>query len=318
MSRVCGIGFFGRNQNRSEYRVLLRVFGGNRREIAYRSAARAGTVLLRYAARSFSVGGQGGILLQVTLLSHTPEPEKVVAAAAKLCYSASDVQSLMDNLTPDAVEHFVHTLASFGHESPIEHVSFTFGIEGISRACSHQLVRHRIASYSQKSQRYVGETDFDYVIPPAVVEDEEALRCFREAMRNANEAYARISDRLERRHAQELISRGTEPAAAHKAARKQAMEDARFVLPNACETKIVVTMNARTLLHFFRQRCCRRAQWEIRAVADEMLRLCREVSPVLFAKAGPACVCGPCPEGAMSCGRADEMRARYAGEKKNG
>lgn len=103
--------------------------------------------------------------MKVTLIAHTPEPEKVIAAAAKLCYSASDINTLMNGLTPEKVESFLEMLTNMGHESPIEHISFTFGIEGISRACSHQLVRHRLASYSQKSQRYVNEDGFEYVVP---------------------------------------------------------------------------------------------------------------------------------------------------------
>ncbi len=251
--------------------------------------------------------------MRVTLITHTPDPDKVVAAAAKLCYSESDVATLTENLTPDKIEHFVATLASYGHESPLEHVSFTFGIEGISRSCTHQLVRHRIASYSQKSQRYVKENNFAYITPPSVAADEEALACFNDAMQKANEAYLTLCRILEEREAAALTKQGADLQTARNSARKKAREDARFVLPNACETKIVVTMNARTLLHFFRQRCCNRAQWEIRAVAREMLRLCREVSPSLFAKAGPSCVFGACPEGAMSCHRAAEMRALYLG-----
>ena len=250
--------------------------------------------------------------MNVTLIAHTPDPEKVVAAAAKLCYSSSDVQTLMDNLTPEKVESFVQMLASYGHESPVEHVTFTFGIEGVSRSCTHQLVRHRLASYSQKSQRYVSEKGFEYVTPPEIAADAEALACYERAMEQASEAYNALADRLEAHHYEALISAGKDPKAAASAARKMAIEDARFVLPNACETKIVMTMNARSLLNFFHHRCCNRAQWEIRAVAQEMLALCREVAPTLFSKAGPSCLSGPCPEGAMTCGKMLEMRARYA------
>ncbi|MBQ3094597.1 MAG: FAD-dependent thymidylate synthase, partial [Clostridia bacterium] len=250
--------------------------------------------------------------MNVTLIAHTPDPEKVVAAAAKLCYSSSDVQTLMDNLTPEKVESFVQMLASYGHESPVEHVTFTFGIEGVSRSCTHQLVRHRIASYSQKSQRYVSEKGFEYVTPPEIAADADALACYDRAMEQASEAYNELADRLEARHYETLIAAGKDPKAAASAARKMAIEDARFVLPNACETKIIVTMNARTLLNFFHHRCCNRAQWEIRAVAQEMLALCREVAPTLFSKAGPSCLNGPCPEGTMTCGKIAEMRARYA------
>lgn len=250
--------------------------------------------------------------MNVTLIAHTPDPEKVVAAAAKLCYSSSDVQTLMDNLTPEKVESFVKLLASYGHESPVEHVTFTFGIEGISRSCTHQLVRHRIASYSQKSQRYVSEKGFEYVTPPAIAANEQALACYEKAMAQMDEAYNTLADLLETSHYEEFIAAGKSEKEAASAARKIAIEDARFVLPNGCETKIIVTMNARSLINFFHHRCCNRAQWEIRAVAQEMLRLCREVAPALFSHAGPSCLNGPCPEGAMTCGCVKEMRERYA------
>lgn len=253
--------------------------------------------------------------MNVTLIAHTPDPEKVVAAAAKLCYSSSDVQTLMDNLTPEKVESFVELLASYGHESPVEHVTFTFGIEGVSRSCTHQLVRHRIASYSQKSQRYVSEKGFEYVTPPAIAEDEKALSVYEQAMAQMQQAYDTLADLLEEKHVAALIAGGQSEEASRRAARKTAIEDARFVLPNACETKIIVTMNARSLINFFHHRCCNRAQWEIRDVAQEMLRLCREVAPSLFAHAGPSCLNGPCPEGSMTCGRIKEMRERYSTKK---
>ena len=253
--------------------------------------------------------------MNVTLIAHTPEPEKVVAAAAKLCYSSSDVQTLMENLTPEKVESFVQLLASYGHESPVEHVTFTFGIEGVSRSCTHQLVRHRIASYSQKSQRYVSEKGFEYITPPAIAEDEAALAKYEAAMAAASDAYNELADLLEAKHTAALIENGKTPEEAARAAKKMAIEDARFVLPNGCETKIIVTMNARSLINFFHHRCCNRAQWEICEVAQEMLRLCREVAPALFSHAGPSCLNGPCPEGAMTCGRIKEMRERYSVKK---
>lgn len=254
--------------------------------------------------------------MKVVLLAHTPDPERVVASAAKLCYSSVGVEELNARMSDEQVQSFVALLSSYGHESPVEHVTFTFGIEGISRACSHQLVRHRIASYSQKSQRYVNEDGFDYIVPPAVAADETALKAFSAAMEAADRAYHEIEEILLAHHKEALMAGGLSAEAAEKKAKKIAIEDARFVLPNACETKIVVTMNVRSLLGFFRQRCCQRAQWEIRDVADEMLRLCKEAAPTLFAKAGPPCVNGPCPEGGMSCGKAKEMRAKYRPESK--
>lgn len=250
--------------------------------------------------------------MKVKLIAHTPEPEKIVATAAKLCYSSSDVDSLMDGLTEDKIESFVDMLASIGHESPMEHVSFTFAIEGISRACSHQLVRHRIASYSQKSQRYVNENGFDFITPPAIEQCEEAKAEFDKQMAQIVESYDKISEALTEMHYKAFLAEGNDEKSARSKARKKANEDARFVLPNACETKIVVTMNVRTLFNFFKHRCCNRAQWEIKAVADEMLKICCEKAPNLFKKAGPSCVMtGRCPEGKMSCGKMPEVIAQY-------
>jgi thymidylate synthase (FAD) len=218
--------------------------------------------------------------LKVKLIAHTPDADKVVAAAAKLCYSAADVDTLMDGLTAEKVEAMCQKLADLGHESPIEHASYTFAVEGVSRALLAQLTRHRIASYSVQSQRYVDKSDFDYVIPPSIAVRKETRIAFEGLMESVNRYYAYLS------------SYDDIPN-----------EDARFVLPNACDTRIIFTMNARSLHNFFHLRCCNRAQWEIRAMADEMLKLCREVSPVLFKRAGPSCaVTGKCSEGAMCCG----------------
>lgn len=213
--------------------------------------------------------------MNVQLLAHTPAPEQLVAASAKLCYSAASIADLAA-IEADKAAEFIGKLPE-AHQSPFEHVSFTFGIEGVSRAMLAQITRHRIASYSVQSQRYVEMGHFGYVIPQTIAENDEALDEYQHLMYLVRIVYNK------------LIEFGI-PA-----------EDARFVLPNACETRMIVTMNARELLHFFSLRCCKRAQWEIRAVADEMLRLCKEVAPEIFAKAGPGCVRGHCPEGKMGC-----------------
>ena len=244
----------------------------------------------------------------VKLLSYTPEPEKLVAAAAKLCYSSSDATSLMEGLTPQKTADFIDMLSEIGHESPIEHASFTFAIEGVSRSLLAQITRHRIASYSVQSQRYVKKDNFEYIIPPAIEENDEAKRIFTETMKTLDENYRRLTALLTE---QKLAGIDAPTPAQRKAAEKSAIEDARFVLPNACDTRMVVTMNARSLRHFFRLRCCNRAQWEIREVARQMLLLVRDAAPHLFAGAGPACLCGPCPEGAKSCGKMAEVRELY-------
>lgn len=257
--------------------------------------------------------------MKVNLISHTPDPERLAATAAKLCYSSSDIGSLRDGLTEEKTRSFIEMLVSVGHESVMEHVSFTFGIEGISRACSHQLVRHRIASYSQKSQRYVNENGFEFVTPPEIEAIPEAKGEFDCIMNEITESYARIVDLLTESHKIRLMNEGLDEKTALSKARKTANEDARFILPNACETKIVVTMNVRSLFNFFRHRCCRRAQWEIRAVADEMLKLCMETAPNIFSHAGPSCVAdGKCPEGKMSCGKISEVREYFSNLKNTG
>lgn len=252
--------------------------------------------------------------MKVELLAYTHEPEKVVAAAAKLCYSSSDIESVLDGLTPEKTEKFIEMLMGLGHQSPIEHVTFTFGIEGVSRALLAQITRHRIASYSVKSQRYVTEGQFEYILPPEISADEAASAKFLEAMQVSQKYYNEIADILKEHHYAEFKAQGFDEKQAAVKAEKQAIEDARFVLPNACETKMIVTMNARSLYNFFNHRCCSRAQWEIRALADEMLKLVKEKAPILFKNAGPSCVCGACPEGKMSCGKMVEMRKKYKGE----
>ena len=249
--------------------------------------------------------------MKVTLLAHTPNPELTVASAARLCYSAATIDELQEKLTPEKTSAFVDMLSEIGHESPIEHASFTFGIEGVSRALLAQITRHRIASYSVQSQRYVAEAQFEYVTPPEIENNEEAKKLFIEAMEKDQEYYDRLTEILKEKHIDEMLKSGMDEKAALRAAEKKAIEDARFVLPNACDTKMIVTMNARSLHNFFRHRCCNRAQWEIRELAEKMLFLCREVSPNLFKNAGPSCLNGPCPEGKMTCGKIVEMREHY-------
>ena len=223
-------------------------------------------------------------MIKVKLLEHTPHPERVVAMAARLCYSAAGAEELAEKMTDEQVEKLVDKIIQMGHASTMEHVSFTFGIEGVSRVLTHQLVRHRLASYSQQSQRHVAEHDFEYILPPSIAERPEASERFKALMENIQQAY------------NDLVEAGVPKA------------DARYVLANATETKIVVTMNARSLMHFFNLRCCNRAQWEIRELAYKMLAEAKAVAPLLFKNAGASCVAtGHCPEGAMTCGKFAEM-----------
>ncbi|MBQ3413064.1 MAG: FAD-dependent thymidylate synthase [Oscillospiraceae bacterium] len=250
--------------------------------------------------------------MKVYLLAHTEMPEKVVAGAAKLCYSDSGVEELMEGLTDENTRRFVRTLSEVGHESPVEHASFTFGIEGVSRSFLAQMTRHRLASFSVQSQRYVRLDDFSYVTPPAISDDPEALKIYDEMMHRDAEAYEAISDRLKEKYIQEYTEQGLTKKSAASKAEKRAIEDARFVLPNACTTNMVMTMNVRELRHLFMVRCCNRAQWEIHAVCDEILKLVYKVAPTLFEASGPSCVAtGKCPEGKMTCGKFAEVQEYY-------
>lgn len=223
--------------------------------------------------------------MKVKLISHTPDPERMVAMSARLCYSPVGAEELVENMSSTQVEKLVSKIVEMEHLSTLEHVSFTFAIEGISRVLTHQLVRHRIASYSQQSQRYVSEHDFEYIMPPAIAANDLAKSKFEQLMDTIQSTY------------NELIELGV-----HK-------EDARYCLANAAETKMVVTMNARTLLHFFELRCCARAQWEIRHLAELMLSQVKAIAPLLFKKAGPTCVTSNyCSEGELTCGRLAAMQ----------
>jgi thymidylate synthase (FAD) len=186
----------------------------------------------------------------------------------------------------------------------------------VSRSLLAQITRHRLASFSVQSQRYVRLDDFQFVIPPEIEADPEAKKLFLEAMKKQGEEYLALAASLQEKHTRELMAQGLDEKAAAKKAEKMANEDARFVLPNACETKMVATMNARSLKHFFALRCCNRAQWEIRALAEEMFKLVYPIAPALFSNAGPSCVAlGRCTEGKMSCGKMKEVQAKYAAWK---
>ena len=219
--------------------------------------------------------------LNVQLLEVTQNALSVIYSAARQCYShefAGDILENEKNFCKQ--EEFIEKIVNSGHLSPLEHVKFTFAIEGVSRALTHQLVRHRIASYSQQSQRYVKENNFEYVIPPSIEKD-----------RKLKEEFKSIIDKIQKTY--------------NKILKTKSPQDARYVLPQATETKIVITMNARELLHFFEERCCARAQWEIRKLAYEMLLICKRKLSAVFSMAGPKCLkLGYCPESKFSCGLA--------------
>ena len=236
---------------------------------------------------------------KVKLIESTPNPEQVIAAAGRLCY-ASDTSELLSQ-DKEVCEKFISMVTKMGHLSVLEHVSFTFYIEGVSRAMTHQLVRHRLASYSQRSQRYVNHDSFDYIVPPQLdgktVEvdgvKQDAVEYYKSVMDDIAKSYDILNDAM-------------------GDTGEKSNEDARYILPNACETKIFVTMNARELLHFLQERCCNRAQWEIRDAADQMLEILREKCPSVFNLAGPKCVgMKKCPEGKLTCGKMSEVVEKY-------
>ena len=228
--------------------------------------------------------------LKVALIRHTLSPEETVALGARLCYSKATIDDLTHRVSAKDQSDFVQKIMGMGHESVLEHASFTFGVEGVSRVLLAQLTRHRLASFSVQSQRYVSyENGFGYIVPPKIEAlGDEAKAEFERQMQTMHEWYCAWQEKL-----------GTGEGS---------NEDARFVLPGACETRLMMTMNVRELRHFFSLRMCSRAQWEIRAMATEMHRLCMEVAPALFADAGPGCLRGACPEGAKSCGKAGEIK----------
>lgn len=228
--------------------------------------------------------------LQVKLLAHTPEPLSVIYASFRQCYHQGFVGDMWERLQDGEISRekqaeFVRHVMLSGHASPIEHVSFTFALSGVSRALTHQLVRHRIASYSQQSQRYVDASNMDYILPPAIKKNPKILARYEAFMEEVGKAYHDIKTMLEE------DGRGT-----------LAKEDARMVLPQAAASNIVVTMNCRSLINFFEHRCCTRAQWEIRDCANQMLWICRDILPEVFNTAGAKCErLGYCPEGEKFC-----------------
>lgn len=227
--------------------------------------------------------------MEVKLIAYTPKPDMVCAAAAFTSWKKKTTAELFEQLSEKEALDFLKMVMGFGHASVTEHACFTFSISGVSRALTHQLVRHRLASFTQQSQRYVKFTkeEIQYVTPHTIENDKEVKKLYDAHMVQVADIYDK------------LIKKGIPP------------EDARFVLPNAATTNIVVTMNARELLHFIRLRSCERTQWELREVSIKMLKLAKKVAPVLFSDGGPGCVIGPCPEGKMTCGKIVEVRERF-------
>ena len=257
--------------------------------------------------------------MKVKLLTYTPNPEKLVAICGKLCYAGCSIDELEENLTEEEINKFVNMLIKIGHESPLEHVSFTFAVEGVSRVTEQQLTRHRHASYSIQSGRYVERGNAEFTIPKNIQCHRYALNCFDEVTFISQNNYNTITESLIIemiedyiiKHFGNLTSEERDYELEHFEERykkeynkfkKKAIEDARMVFPNSLQTKIIFTMNLRSLINFFEHRCCFRSQDEIREMANEMLKLCKEVSPILFNRLGASCKTkGYCPEGNMQC-----------------
>jgi thymidylate synthase (FAD) len=219
--------------------------------------------------------------MKVKLINYTKDPEKIVAQSARLCYSALGIEELREKLSDESIIKLVKKIMKLGHYSVLEHVAFTFAIEGISRVTSHQLVRHRLASFSQQSQRYVkiNKEGFPYIIPKSIERDKKLAKIFIDSIKELDGIYQLLLDHNIK------------------------AEDARYILPQAVTTKMIVSANARELLHIFKLRCCSRAQWEIRELAMKMLKEVKSIAPIIFENAGPPCILGPCPEGELSCGK---------------
>jgi len=215
--------------------------------------------------------------MNAKLIGFTPNPEKLPAMAAKLTHTIAKPKEL-ERSSDKELKAILDHVVNLGHTSVIEHTSFTFAISDVSRSLTHQLVRHRIASYAQQSQRYVNLNEPNYVTPPKIEKNKEMKKAYDKTMENIWTEYNKLL-KLDI------------PA-----------EDARFVLPNATCTNIIVTMNARSLLNFFELRCCQHAQWEIRKLANKMLQEVKKVAPNIFKKAGPACKSkGICLENKKDC-----------------
>ncbi|MFR2314868.1 FAD-dependent thymidylate synthase [Terrisporobacter sp.] len=274
--------------------------------------------------------------MNVKLIGHSINPELMIATAGKLCYSPSNIEALMEKQTDESVERFVNMLVSMGHESPLEHANFTFAVEGVSRSLTHQLVRHRIASYSQQSQRYVKETQFEYVVPKDIANNIHLKKHYEKHMQESQELYNEIVANLIVDYVYDEVHYGKylnkqikrlkidtsefclwcdkwfmnssmieqlkkDYKKLYSILEKKAIENARYIFPNACETKIICTMNLRTLINFCHHRCCRRAQEEINELAWAMVEEIEKVSPLLAKSLGASCQFGPCPEGSMCC-----------------
>lgn len=222
--------------------------------------------------------------MEVTLIAHTPEPDRVCALAALSTISRELATSR--DVPKEKLEASLRKVMRMGHHSVIEHAYFTFAISGISRACSHELVRHRIASYSQQSQRYVQLGGFEFVRVPKIDANEGLMKEYEKTMAALAATY------------QKFLDAGIPP------------EDARYVLPNATKTNLVMSMDARSLMNFFTLRCCSRAQWEIRELANRMLAEVKTAAPIIFENAGARCESqGHCTEGARSCGKSQVVAA---------
>lgn len=265
--------------------------------------------------------------MKVMLLTNLSDLERNVAFAARLCYMSDGTNPIeyLEKMPKATIHKQINLLANVGHESPIEHAQVTFYIEGVSRVLLAQLTRHRHASYSVQSQRYVkliGEDGMDMVIkPPAIAENEEANAIFVKSVTEAIDAYNKIADILSDKYFNELIADVDEEVRdselyrkqMHDKAEKLAIEDARYVLPQAIKTRLEMSMNARSLKNFFALRCCNRAQWEIRELATAMYTLCVKEAPYLFSDMGPSCCSrsGRCSEGHMSCGKMKDVQEKF-------
>lgn len=272
--------------------------------------------------------------MKVKLIEHTPNPEKLITMAAKLCYSSMDIEEIGENLTEEEISKFLKMLMGSGHTSPLEHCVFSFSVQGCSRITEQQLTRHRLSSYSIQSSRYIFRTNAKFVVPPSIRNNIITNELYLKQMETSRKAYNELVVLLTEEYIENTVKHNIQYLTiigeirklypSHRNEKytvllnkcrpevydfikekviKLAMEDARYVLPQALETKLIFTMNLRTLMNFISLRRCKRAQWEIRELASLVIEELRDILPNMIKYLGAPCETGSCTEGKMSCGK---------------